>query len=370
EVWVLDLGGEGRGARKEENVFAIQTPVAIVTLVRTGKASRAATVRYRRIQGTRAEKFEQLDQVKRLDPTEGWTVIEAADGQPFMPESTDERWGTFPLLADLFPWQQPGIMYNRAWPVAPSSETLRRRWRHLLETEDADERTEKFVAAKTGRNIHTKVGQFPPLATLPIDAEPEPTVRVAWRSFDPQWTFDDARVANLRRPALWQALPDTQVCLVSPWSARLGSGPAATVSPAVPGKHYFRGSFGGKDVLPLYRDAAAKHPNITRGLLDLLSERLGSPVTPEDFLAYCYTLLAHPGYTDTFTESLESSPARVPLSADSKLFSQAVELGRHLLWLHTLATRYTSADRPLHRVTRREGMEWLKPVTELPATTR
>src|SRR5699024_958528 len=27
EVWVLDLGGEGRGARKEENVFAIQTPV-------------------------------------------------------------------------------------------------------------------------------------------------------------------------------------------------------------------------------------------------------------------------------------------------------------------------------------------------------
>lgn len=29
EIWIIDLGGEGRGARKEENVFAIQTPVAI-----------------------------------------------------------------------------------------------------------------------------------------------------------------------------------------------------------------------------------------------------------------------------------------------------------------------------------------------------
>ena len=28
-VDIIDLGGEGRGTRKEEDVFAIQTPVAI-----------------------------------------------------------------------------------------------------------------------------------------------------------------------------------------------------------------------------------------------------------------------------------------------------------------------------------------------------
>ncbi|MFP4173994.1 MAG: N-6 DNA methylase, partial [Candidatus Hydrogenedentota bacterium] len=35
EVWILDLGGEGRGTRKEENVFAIQTPVAIAVAFRS-----------------------------------------------------------------------------------------------------------------------------------------------------------------------------------------------------------------------------------------------------------------------------------------------------------------------------------------------
>ena len=40
EIWILDLGGEGRGTRKSDNVFAIQTPVAIAVAVRSGKAKR------------------------------------------------------------------------------------------------------------------------------------------------------------------------------------------------------------------------------------------------------------------------------------------------------------------------------------------
>ncbi|MDR1350087.1 MAG: N-6 DNA methylase, partial [Zoogloeaceae bacterium] len=34
EIWVIDLGGEGRGTRQDDNVFAIQTPVAITVAVR------------------------------------------------------------------------------------------------------------------------------------------------------------------------------------------------------------------------------------------------------------------------------------------------------------------------------------------------
>ncbi|HOZ50187.1 MAG TPA: N-6 DNA methylase, partial [Candidatus Hydrogenedentes bacterium] len=37
EIWILDLGGEGRGTRKTDNVFAIQTPVAIAVALRTGR---------------------------------------------------------------------------------------------------------------------------------------------------------------------------------------------------------------------------------------------------------------------------------------------------------------------------------------------
>ncbi len=39
ELWIVDLGGEGRGALTEENVFDIQTPVAIAIGVRTGATS-------------------------------------------------------------------------------------------------------------------------------------------------------------------------------------------------------------------------------------------------------------------------------------------------------------------------------------------
>jgi hypothetical protein len=34
EIWIVDLGGEGRGTRRSENVFAIQTPVAIAVATR------------------------------------------------------------------------------------------------------------------------------------------------------------------------------------------------------------------------------------------------------------------------------------------------------------------------------------------------
>ncbi len=46
------------------------------------------------------------------------------------------------------------------------------------------------------------------------------------------------------------------------------------VAADVPDLHQFRGSFGGKDAIPLWRDAAATQPNVTAGLLDRLSVRV------------------------------------------------------------------------------------------------
>lgn len=366
EIWVMDLGGEGRGARKEQNVFDIQTPVAIVTLVRTGKASRAATVRYRRFRGSRAEKFAALDQIERLDPEEGWETISATAGEQFIPSAGDDKWVAMPLLSDLFPWQQPGVMFNRTWPVAPDSETLGGRWIELLADRDQEVRVEKFVTGSSGRTIHTAVSGLPPLATLDPATPPRPLARLAWRSFDRQWTFDDPRLANLERPALWQSLSERQIFLVSPKTARLSDGPAITVSTAVPDKHYFRGSFGGKDVIPLYRDAEAQHPNVTEGLLDVLGRRLDQEISPEDLAAYAMGVLGHGSYTETFSDALEGSPARLPLTADPELFAHAVALGERLLWLQTFGERYSSSDRPRGRVPRFQGLGWAAPVTTIP----
>ncbi len=101
EVWVLDLGGEGQGARKEENVFAIQTPVAICLAVRSGAGDRAtpATVHYARLRGTRSESAFRLSGASgtwsgRSRPTGGTTrfyLLEASSGLPFRRSPTSSR---------------------------------------------------------------------------------------------------------------------------------------------------------------------------------------------------------------------------------------------------------------------------------------
>src|SRR5690606_4879479 len=120
---------------------------------------------------TRQEKLDQLDHIEHLDANDQWSTVSAVNGEPFIPPSTDEEWTNMPLLADLFPWQQPGIKYNRMWPVAPSVKVLKRRWQVLLEDTNSEVRAEKFVTASTGRNIHTKVGNLDPIASLTPDAD-------------------------------------------------------------------------------------------------------------------------------------------------------------------------------------------------------
>ena len=143
-----------------------------------------------------------------------------------------------------------------------------------------------------------------------------------------------------------------------------------TVATAVPDLHYFVGSYGGKDVIPLYRDAEAAQPNVTGGLLPLLGERYGREVTPEDLAAYVMGIAGHDAYVQRFDEALEGSPVRVPLTVDPALFARAVELGKRLLWLQTYGERFTGVDRPAGRVPRIPGLGWEAPVTALPASPR
>ena len=68
EIWIIDLSGEGRGTHKNENVFAIQTPVAIAVAARYGKAGKTkpAKVRYARLEGTRDREVAGARRHKRL----------------------------------------------------------------------------------------------------------------------------------------------------------------------------------------------------------------------------------------------------------------------------------------------------------------
>jgi predicted helicase len=148
------------------------------------------------------------------------------------------------------------------------------------------------------------------------------------------------------RPDLWHVDCPNQVYLTSLLSTVLGNGPAAMVSALVPDLHHFRGSFGGKDVIPLWRDSSATQPNITEGLLETLVKDLGAKVTAKDFFAYCYAVLSTPVYADRYSEDLSVPGPRIPITRDAGLFTKAVEIGQRLIALHTYGERFVHSEIP------------------------
>jgi hypothetical protein len=353
QVWVIDLGGDNKGARPEENVFAIETPVAIVTLLRTGSSERRtpASVRYRRLRGSRADKLSQLADVHvPWKQTEQWKEVSGSWFDPLVPAAGGADWQAFPALTDLFPWQQPGAMVNRTWPISPDPETLRRRWSALVGERDLDARAFAYVTPRSGRTIFTSVSGLPRLADLQPGAEPPEVARYGYRSFDRQWVLADPRLMALERPALWRSLSDRQVFLTTLTSTALGPGPAATVTTAVPDKHHFSGR-GGKDVVPLYRDAEARQPNVDPALLVVLTSRhravdgTAPVVTGERLFAYVYGVLAGADYVSRFADALETPGPRIPVSTDPAVFAAMADLGEQLLWLHTFGERFRTGER-------------------------
>jgi hypothetical protein len=213
----------------------------------------------------------------------------------------------------------------------------------------------------------TKVAGLPRIVDLDNGAPVPGIARYGYRSFDRQYCIPDPRVAALERPALWLAHSDSQVYMTTLVTKQLGDGPSATVSAYVPDLHYYNGR-GGKDVIPLYRDASGT-PNVDQDMLHFVEEAQratevpGRAVRGRDLFAYVYGILAGADYSARFRQELEKLGPRIPLSADSSLFDNMARHGSRLLWLQTFGERFAGpedGDLPM------EGLHWRVEPTRLP----
>lgn len=353
EIWVIDLGGEGRGTRQDDNVFAIQTPVAVTVAVRygAGDATTPAKVHYTRVEGARAAKLQVLEELQSLDELEFVACPDDWEA-PFRPAGLGDYFD-WPLLTDLMPWQSSGSQIKRTWPLGTDEAVLATRWKAMLNApnraaafkETRDRKVSKVVSALGKDEILSAVD------TLDAKTEPPEITPYGYRSFDRQFLFADNRLCDYLRPSLWQGNSSQQMYFASMFTQALGDGPAVSVSVNVPDLHYFSGR-GAKDILPLYRDAAANQPNLHPHLLALLQTQFGHEVSPEDFAAYLYAILAQPAFTARFHDELETRELRVPLTADPALFERAIALGRELLYLHTYGERF------------QDGQQWPNPAVK------
>ena len=344
ELWIIDLEGDNLGARKTENVFAIQTPVAIAIGIRGASAvsETPATVHYTRIEGTSEGKLLQLAEVERLKDLawqrcpNGWT-------EPFIPVP-DTPYTGWPLLTDIFPWQANGVKLGRAWPIDVTKENLQTKWQTLLASSS---RKELFKNSPTGRKVDSRTSPLPPatgtvspISSLPSNTPMPSPQAFAFRSFDRQWLLADARVIDRPSPLLWQSYGHQQLFITSLLTEIFGEGPAAVATALIPDLHHFRGSFGGAHVIPLYRDPAATEANVTGGVLALLSSTYQKHLSPEALFSFAYAVLATPRYVTGFWEELRTPGPRLPIPKDANLFARLAAAGRELIWLHTYGERF------------------------------
>jgi len=353
-IWVIDCSPDGHQPDVPTRIFqGVQQPVCIVMAARSKKKSpgKPAEVKYTALPaGKREEKFAALAELKLESKV--WQECSTDWRAPFLPGATGE-WGSFTALEELFAYNGSGVMPGRTWIIAPDSESLRLRWRILIQAKP-EHKQELFVPhlnkGKLGdrhidRQVKIGLGDLPgnPTSIAKEVGDCTQPVLYGFRSFDRQWIIPDNRVLNRPNPELWRSQGERQVYLTALMAHSPTSGPALTFTSLIPDLHHYKGSFGGR-VFPLWRDSEATQSNLSPKLLEMLAKTYQFAVTPEDFLAYLATVAANPAYTSRFQSDLVQPGLRIPLTTLPKLFAPAVEMGRRVIWLHTFGERYVDAE--------------------------
>ena len=346
DLWIIDLGGDNLGARKTPNVFNIQTPVAIAIGIRSVAAntSVAANVLYAKIEGeTREDKLSQLAAIEKFDDL-SWLKC-SDDWHAALRPERQGGYFEWPRVTQLFPFHTAGAVFYRSWPIAEAVEVLAARWDKLRRAPASErkalfkESRDRKASYRVNKSTLPGYGQ-PAIASLTEAAVNPKCINYGFRAYDRQFAYYDSRLGDYIRPTLNSLWSDVQTFLVVPDSLVTGLGQSIAVSASIPDQHYFRGSFGGRDIIPLYRDALGEDPNITVGLLDLLANEYKFVPNVEDLASYVYAMLGNQTYTERFWAELETPGPRVPITRDGSIFRDAAALGRRLIWLQTYCSRF------------------------------
>lgn len=235
------------------------------------------------------------------------------------------------------------MQFKRRWPIGETQQVLSKRWRQFLKlgkmqrAEAFSESRDKKVSKTYSNNLPGS--DLPCLVDLGDDAVVPKIKPYAYRSFDRQFMLFDTRLGDYLRPDLVAAHGEQQVYMSSLLTNVSGLGPTAVATEILSDLDHFRGSFGAKHLIPLWRNSGATQPNITAGVLDRLKVAYGHQVKAEDLFAYAYAVLANPGYVKMFWEELSTPGPRLPVSKNASLFGKAAKLGCKLIWLHTFGNR-------------------------------
>jgi hypothetical protein len=392
-VSVLDLHGSSKRQEKnpsggaDENVFDIQTGVAVTLLL---KSDAAFVPEYSELWGAREQKYEQLNKSshQRIE----WTHLSLDPIYRFFrPKemSSAAEFQTWPALKECFRVGGCGIKTERD---RVSIHWSRQECQQAVE----DFRTLSEDALRTKYHLETdsrdwKVANAK--ADVRVNLDESLFRRVLYRPFDVRhiWYSGQTRgfVGTPAYPTMRHLLDGRYLALLTcRQQAELGFYHAFCTTLLAECCTVSLKTREITSVFPLYllpnedaQDSLAlrseREPNFTpaflRALVTALSLKatgehgLPSGVTPEYIFHYIYAVFHSPGYRSRYAEFLKIDFPRLPLTGSLELFRALARLGGELVALHLLEsprlaqpiTAFVGNSRVVTKVGYAEGTVWL-----------
>ena len=330
-----------------------------------------AVIRHVTLHGRRGAKYTALSELE-LD-SKSWRPARTDWQAPLTP-AAESAWDEYPALNDLLPWALAGVKPNRTWVYSPDSHVLKARWSTLVSESDPKRRKELFKESRDATLTKTKAPltgadtvKFTGSFESDKSAPPDP-VKVGFRSFDRQWIIPDSRLLHGPSPDLWSARIPDQLFVVEQHAHPIDNGPAVVFSALITDMHHFNNR-GGHNLPLLHPDGS---PNLAAGIVEAVGNAHQGTASAKDLISYIAAVVAHPAFTQRFADELTTPGVRVPITGDPVLWSEAVALGRKVVWLHTYGEAFTNEEggRPTDNVRFPNGDDHqplsLKPVTKMP----
>ena len=325
-IEVMDLGGGSlvaRRSRVDENVFGVRPPVAFTLAWRRGgHGSGSPRATYRRLWGTRSEKWAQLAELDDV-PTETLELTEPR--YPFRPEvPVPPIYWEWPALDQVMPFHREGVQTNRDLAATDvSRSTLLRRLNAFSRGDTTDPRLQAAFRASP----HYCPDRARSEVRRALASGGSPLRPLAYRPGEVRWFAPITRFCHRPRPKLAHAVARSNLVLITvrkdrgdlPWTH-------AAVTRAIPDNCFLSTRSACRARAFPDHDPDGRQ-NLSEMATRELSSRLGRVPNTRDWVAYVAAFLVSPSYRRIFDSALRQDYPRLPWPASSEVFTRIGKAG-------------------------------------------
>ena len=360
-IYIVDLKGNLRkkDKREGENIFNIQTGVAIMFLIKDAKIkaeNKKADIKYYNIGDNlnKLEKLSNLEEIKKLSQIDFYNIVPADNGQWL--NQTDNDFYKHIALIDkniknqktgkaieqkaIFKMFSLGVSTNRDnWACDFDKNQLEKKLKYSIKIFDKEKKKyagSNYQDSDMRKNIDYSIKWtrefFKYISSNRDIIFDENNIReYLYRPFVKNYTYFDRPICHepYKNKKIFPNENSNNICLnfTTPDQWKFSN----IASKKLSDLHLFTPS--GTINTPLFVYNNDKPTlNITDYALKIFSKKYKESATSENIFAYCHAVLSSPSYQSKYEDNLKTDYPRIPLYKD---FDKFVTLGKRLIELQT-----------------------------------